>query len=502
MANSAAIPRSLLIYAVCLPVAILVGYQLAEPLESGSVALVVLVLSVLSIPVFVRWHHTLLVAAWNMPCVLIFLPGGPASWVLMACLAFMFALMGRSMGRHLGFFRAQSVAWSLIVFAAVVGATMLLTGGIGLRALGSDSFGGKKYIYIFAAIAGYFALAGQRPGAGWERAQTALFFLSGLATVIGLVGAFTPGLDFLGRTFSTPYHLTGEMPGDVLIQDDAIKRLGFLIPIAEALYCYLLARYGIRGVLDIRRPWRAALLLLAVVLGLESGFRSILGLFLLTFAAQFYWEGLFRTRYVWAALGALVVLAGFLMAFAQSLPIPMQRAISFLPVNVDEFARDNAEGSTAWRFGVWKDALPEVPKHLIRGKGYAIDPGELYMANISAYAHPGTGLDPFLLTGDYHSGPLSLAIPFGLGGFLAFSWFVWASLQALYRNHLYSDPALQRVNTFLLAYFIAHVLFFVFLFGSIWSDMFYFTGLIGLSVSLNGGVCEPPAIEHHEEEPA
>jgi hypothetical protein len=502
MANSAAIPRSLLVYAVCLPVAILVGYQLAEPLESSSVALVVLVLSVLSIPVFVRWHHALLVAAWNLSCVLFFLPGTPPMWLLMAGIAFVFALMGRSMGRHLGFFQVPSVAWSLILFATVVAATMMLTGGVGLRALGSESFGGKKYVYIYGAIAGYFAMAGQRAAAGWERAQAALFFLSGLTIAIGFVGAFVPGLDFLAQIFPTPYHLTGEMPGDLFFQTTAVQRLGCFIPISEALFCFLLARYGLRGVLDIRRPWRATLLMLAVLIGIEAGFRSVLGLFFLTIVSLFYFEGLFRTRYVWGVLGSLVLVLGLLFAFARSLPLPMQRAVSFLPVDIDYDARRDAEGSTTWRLDMWKETLPEVPKHLIRGKGYAIDPAELYMASISAYAHPGTGLDPFLITGDFHSGPLSLVIPFGLAGLLSFGWFIWASLQVFYRNHLYGDPALRQINTFLLAFFIAHVVFFIFLFGSVWSDMYYFTGLIGLSVSLNGGMCGPPEKADTEEEQA
>jgi hypothetical protein len=40
----------------------------------------------------------------------------------------------------------------------------------------------------------------------------------------------------------------------------------------------------------------------------------------------------------------------------------------------------------------------------------------------------------------------------------------------------------------MLAYFITRVIIFFFVFGSLYSDMAFFAGLVGLSVSLNGGV--------------
>ena len=50
MASTFVVSRSQLIYALCLPLAVLIGYFLAEPLESGSIAIVVFVMSVLCLP--------------------------------------------------------------------------------------------------------------------------------------------------------------------------------------------------------------------------------------------------------------------------------------------------------------------------------------------------------------------------------------------------------------------------------------------------------------------
>src|SRR5438876_11024139 len=41
MASTFVVSRSQLIYALCLPLAVLIGYFLAEPLESGSMAIVI-----------------------------------------------------------------------------------------------------------------------------------------------------------------------------------------------------------------------------------------------------------------------------------------------------------------------------------------------------------------------------------------------------------------------------------------------------------------------------
>src|SRR3982751_5563911 len=130
MANSFAISRSSLMYGVCLPLAVLVGYFLAEPLESGSQAVVVLVLAVLSIPLFMRWHFTLLIGSWNAVFLLYFLPGTPTLWMVMTFISLFFSLLNRSMGQNQPFFAVRSVAWSLVAMAVVVVITALFTGGL------------------------------------------------------------------------------------------------------------------------------------------------------------------------------------------------------------------------------------------------------------------------------------------------------------------------------------------------------------------------------------
>ncbi len=64
----------------------------------------------------------------------------------------------------------------------------------------------------------------------------------------------------------------------------------------------------------------------------------------------------------------------------------------------------------------------------------------------------------------------------------------------VYQNYQFGDPALHHTNTFLFAYFVVKVVFFFAVFGSLYSDLPVFLGLLGLSISLNGGVAKPVVV--------
>jgi hypothetical protein len=124
------------------------------------------------------------------------------------------------------------------------------------------------------------------------------------------------------------------------------------------------------------------------------------------------------------------------------------------------------------------------------GKGYAIDPTDLYLVTESIRRGLAKDYEQSILSGDYHSGPLSVMIPFGIFGMIGFVWLLIAGGRVLYRNHKFSDPALQSINTFLLSYFVARALYYFIGFGSFSSDLSLFLGLLGFSVALNGDARE------------
>jgi hypothetical protein len=87
---------------------------------------------------------------------------------------------------------------------------------------------------------------------------------------------------------------------------------------------------------------------------------------------------------------------------------------------------------------------------------------------------------------------LSIVIPFGLWGVIAFCWFLFAVLQVLYRNYRYGDPELHSINTFFFVNFVVGSLMFVAVVGALSSDIARFIGTVGLSICLNRGVARVP----------
>jgi hypothetical protein len=230
--------------------------------------------------------------------------------------------------------------------------------------------------------------------------------------------------------------------------------------------------------------------------GLLGGFRSTLLFMLVCFALQFFLEGLHRTKLlpVLALCGLLT--ATLALPFASKLPFTIQRALAVLPVPLDPVARYSAKVSSEWRLKMWKAVLPQVPQYLLLGKGLGFSRADYDSTMEVAFQTHVISEDQIgaALAGDYHNGPLSVVIPFGIWGLIAFIWFLVAGYRVLSQNYHFGDPALRIINAFLLADFITRTFMFFVVVGGITSDMLHFAAVVGLSVSLNGGVSRPATI--------
>src|SRR5207244_1581023 len=145
-------------------------------------------------------------------------------------------------------------------------------------------------------------------------------------------------------------------------------------------------------------------------------------------------------------------------------PLPIQRCLSFLPVNVNPAVRADAVGSTEWRLQMWQAIGPEIPRYLWVGKGFTTSPADQYLTFQAVRLGLVRDFEASMVAGDYHNGPLSLIIPFGIWGVLAFLFFLGACFHVLFRNYRYGDPAAKHINTFLLAFFLTRAVFFFFVF--------------------------------------
>ncbi len=479
--------RAIIAYIVCLPLAVLIGFMLATPTDMNSFAFILMAFSVLTLPVILRHHHFFLALTWNAALIVFFLPGEPPLGLLMAGLSLGIAIIERTMRRNRKFLSVPCVTWPLIVLGIVVVATAQITGGIGGRVLGSETWGAKRYLGVFTALLGYFALTAEAVPKEKAMLYIALFFLGGTTSVVSdLVYMAGPQFYFIFLLIRSDY------AGLQAVTADTLMRLsGLAFACSWGVY-YLLGRHGIEGIFDLRAPWRLVMMVFCVGGSLLGGYRGLLILLALVIVAQFLVERVHRKRLGPVLIFATLLMTGITVAFVDRMPLAVQRAFSFLPLDrLDPSARMDALGTLDWRLSMWKILVPEIPKYLIVGKGYGFSGTDYYLTQEAMRHGMYSSYEDTLVSGNYHNGILTLLIPFGIFGFTAFIWFCGSSLWVLSRNLRYGDPGLRTINTFLMALFGARLLFYLIFYGQFDLDFAYFTGAVGLSVTLNGGVAVP-----------
>jgi hypothetical protein len=305
--------------------------------------------------------------------------------------------------------------------------------------------------------------------------------------IANLPGVINPSFNFLFWVFPIESMDAFKYQGSVVGPTDVNPRVAGLAPLGLAIFCAMLARYSLRGFLDGKKPWRLIVFFSFGVIALLGGFRSMFILLVMTFALLFYLERLHQTRLLVPVVFVFLVLSGLLVILAPRLPFSIQRSLTIIPfVQLDPLIRMDAEASTDWRVRVWHDVLPEVPRYLLIGKGYVFSMAEQQSLRETTESAG--------VVGNYHNGPLSVIIPFGIFGAIGFIWLLVAGLRVTYQNYQLGDPAYHNVNLFLFAFLVAKIVFFFTVFGSFHSDMPMFLGLIALSISLNGGVAKPVVV--------
>ena len=479
------LPRTILIYGACVVVAIVLGYMVSNPLAKKNMLVAGGILGIVCSPILLKWYHPLLIFSWNASIVFYFLPGKPNIVFLMSVVGFALAFLSRCMSVKFRFYNDRFLTVALIAFVAAICLTILTSGGIGLRALGSESHGGKKYFFIFGAIVGYFALVSRTIPRRRAMFYAGAFLLSSLTAMLSYPIYFAGSIAYPLFNFFPP-EIMGLQGIEGMYGSGGMVRLAGLSVSGAACSYFMLMRYGVRGLLNVHKPWRGLLFLLLVGASMMGGFRSTLLLIGLTFAIQFYLEGLHKTRYLPVLAAAGLALFVLTIPFIKFMPLSVQRTLSVLPVEVDPVAEMDARVSTEWRVDMWRRLWPMIPQYFWQGKGYSIDPVDMFFAEQGVLRGTMKSFEPYLIAGEYHNGGLSVLIGFGIFGLIGFLAVAAASVRILYRHYRRGDPKLLTLNTFFLAHFTARLISFFAVYGSISADMFTFMGFVGLSVALNG----------------
>src|ERR1700678_120898 len=119
MTNAFSLVRALIIYSICLPLAIVIGYLLATPLDRGSFISLIVILSLMTTPLFLRWHYPWMIAAWNMNAVLFFIPGKPWIGWIMVIISLSVSVLQYILNRQMKFISVPMIARPLLFILLV-----------------------------------------------------------------------------------------------------------------------------------------------------------------------------------------------------------------------------------------------------------------------------------------------------------------------------------------------------------------------------------------------
>jgi len=454
-------------------------------------------LFLLILPLLLRWYHAWLIVVWNLGITFMYLPGMLPGWMPVSCVGFAVAVGHYILNRERKFLHAPSVSWSLIFLALVVLITAKFRGGLGFRALGSDAIGAKRYLWIWAAIIGYFALISQPIPLRKRKLYTMLFLLTPITMSIAFFSSYLGPVAAIVNIFFPTSSDPNQMSDPTAGQD--LEKFGGVAGACVAVGYTLVARYGIEGALDLRKLWRPLFFFVGFAASFFGGYRSLVVLMGLTLVFVFCFEGVWRSRLMPIFVLGVILAGGLTVTFSDRMPLSVQRCLALFPLKIDPVARLSAESSSEWRLEIWRALLPQIPRYLFLGKGLTFDANDMSMY-AAGYSQVGGEVGGgFTLASDYHNGPLSVIIPFGIWGCIGFLWFLVAAIKVLWANHKYGDPEIKGFNVFLLSYFLAKTILFFFIFGGLYGDLVVFVGLVGFSISLNGGVAKPVTAPVHPQ---
>jgi len=305
------------------------------------------------------------------------LPGAPpAWWAAMALVTAVFLARIALRTRDLSF------RWSWLDFAIflqllAVGQAWLRNPS-GLALFGGGMVGGKTYYAFVFAIVCYALLAFVKTDI--RMVKTAVVCMIGVSFLDAalmlssnyfpfLAAAVLPiysGVDFAS---STADEGVNTMESRVTGGKDVGQAFGLA---AFTLWPPL-------STLNPLRPIRFLLMSLAVGFTLVSGYRSVFAWLATVFIVASLIRGKVMPLVVSGFIGLSLIVLLAITGQVRHLPSGAQRALSFLPLDVDPKIRGYAESSTDWRVDMWILALTsdKYIKNKLLGDGFGFDASEL-----------------------------------------------------------------------------------------------------------------------------
>jgi len=288
--------------------------------------------------------------------------------------------------------------------------TVYIRNPVGTAALGSEKVGGRPYFDAGIAFLA-FAVLSRAPvdSQSLRRMPFYLLIATALTSLASLGISLFPAFGApLGSIYS------GFAPAEGVVQADVTERqqgLSWGSNNGMRLLCSYFPPITLLIPLYFWRFSAASACMAGVLL---SGFRSSLVTVVLYSVLSSFFQRRIKDIVIIGIIGAaMITLLGLGNRRIFTLPLAVQRALTMFPGNWDPIAEANAKDSTQWRLEMWRIVLNEdrYIQNRVFGDGYGFTRSEL--ATMISEQLGGQGFyggarqESFMISGMFHSGPLS-----------------------------------------------------------------------------------------------
>lgn len=403
---------------------------------------------------------------------LTFLPGFPQPWYVATPIVGGFMLTRFLLRSNMFQFRWTWLdTFILLQIGVLLQAYMRNPTGL---AIFSDSVvGGRPYFDYAVAITSYFLLSIVKTDRKtFVRVVTLVLIVNLGDDLLRAITGFSGNFARLVGKLYTNVEYSANAAGASFAFDVQTTRFGGLMNLGLTLGLISFSFHRPLTSLSPIRPIAFLMLALSVVFSLFSGFRSSI----IRLGCFFIAGTLIRKKPLDIFIGGAVGSVGILLFSAtfglKHLPDAAQRALSFLPFQVSESAKNVAQASSDWRFEMWRIVLTSdrYIKNKMLGDGFGYSKAEheaqLKVAETGA-AYLGDSIDMFIAKGSYHgwhveairfTGVLGLVI--GVILLFAFARYAWLAIRHFEGSKYYGYVV------FICIPFLIEPFFHIFVFGS------------------------------------
>jgi hypothetical protein len=333
------------------------------------------------------------------------------------------------------FFATRALPWRrklgtldyLIYINLAYLATVFARNPVGFWAMQSSMVGGRPYFEIALAV-GAFAILSRVHITDFIAKVFPLFFVipAWCVAVLDAIGRLVPQMAY---PLAMMYSGVGSRGMISAFEEDAQlgeTRMTGMLGAGLSSVLLVCAKYNPLTIISPLYPMRVVILFVAFGAIFLSGYRSALLFAMVAFVLSVLLRGRFKDLWVMSAVMLLaLVFTISLQGSVLQLPRTMQRALSWLPGDWDQATVADAEGSSQWRFEMWEWAWNDdrIIRNRTWGQGFGLSSEDMNLIASSLMAGEGGGTrlggsdrENFMITGAFHSGPLSTIKYIGVVG--------------------------------------------------------------------------------------